>query len=76
MRDEDSPAVILYPSWQGVYRTAILETNIARLPQRVADAEAAIAKRLQTISMGADHRAESHAIEDALAALRILKQEL
>jgi hypothetical protein len=42
----------------------------------VAEAKAAIAKRLQVISQSEDHHAECQAIEDALRALRVLKQEL
>jgi hypothetical protein len=46
-----------------------------QLATRIAYAESAIAKRLQALSQNAAHRAELHAIEDALAALRTLKEE-
>jgi len=42
----------------------------------VAEAEAAIAERLQAISRSGDQHAEYQAIEDALRALRVLKHEL
>ena len=52
-----------------------VELDREKLPQRVAAAETAIFNRLQAISQSSDHRAEHQAIEDALAALRVLKRE-
>jgi hypothetical protein len=76
MRDEDSPPTIRYPEWQAEYQAAVMELDRRQLAKRVAEAEAAIAKRLQAISQSADHHAECQAIEDALRSLRLLKQEL
>ena len=66
---------ILYPQWQNEYAAALVELDREKLPERVAAAETAIFNRLQTISQSSDHRAEHQAIEDALAALRVLKRE-
>jgi hypothetical protein len=76
MQEEDSSPIIRYPDWQSEYQAAILETDRKQLAMRIAGAESAIAKRLQALSQSADHRAELHAIGDALAALRTLKEEL
>jgi hypothetical protein len=76
MTDEDSPPLIRYSEWQAEYQAAIIELDRGLLAERVAEAEAAIAKRLRAISQSADHHAESQAIADALRALRVLKQEL
>ena len=66
---------IPYPEWQNENAAALVELDRDKLPQRVAAAEAAIFNRLQAISQSSDHRAEHQAIEDALAALRVLKRE-
>jgi len=55
MRDEDSPPAIRYPEWQAEYQAAVMELDRRQLAKRVAEAEAAIAKRLQAISQSADH---------------------
>ena len=69
------PVKILYPQWQNEYAAALVELDREKLPERVAASEAAIFNRLQTISQSSDHRAEHQAIDDALAALRVLKRE-
>jgi hypothetical protein len=76
MATEDSlfPKV-LYPEWQNEYRAALLELDRQKLSERVTAAEAAIYKRLQTISQNSDHQAERQAIQDAMAALRLLMKE-
>jgi hypothetical protein len=66
---------ILYPEWQHEYQAAILESDPKQLTERTKAAERAIFVRLQAISGSADSDAERHAIEDALANLRILKRE-
>jgi hypothetical protein len=66
---------ILYPDWQQEYQAALLELDPDKLRERVEIAETAIFKRLQAISQYPDFGAEREAIEDALADLRVLKQE-
>jgi len=73
MATEDSlPFRTPYPHWQNEYAAALVEVDRKRLPKRVAPA---IFNRLQVISQGSDHQAERLAIEDALAALRVLKRD-
>lgn len=64
-----------YPEWQKPYHDALLELNPVKLVQRVNEAERAILSRLQEIRIGWDSRMEAQAIEDALNALRVLKNE-
>jgi hypothetical protein len=66
---------IEYPEWQNIFQEALLELNRERLKERVAAAEAAIARRLQSISQERDSEAERLALADALSSLRILKKE-
>jgi len=76
MTTEDPPSPeILYPTWQHEYQAAVLELDRKKLAERVAASETAIFNRLQTISQSSDHQAERQAIEDALAALRVLKRD-
>jgi len=62
------------PPWHELYRSALFETDRSRLPERIAQAERAIAARAQEI-FGAltDTIEEDHAIDDAMYALRALR---
>ena len=65
-----------YP-WQQYYEAAILETDRSRLPALIKVAQDAIESRIQQI--GNDHQGtpeEREAIADALAGIRVLRQEL
>jgi hypothetical protein len=73
--DDSLSPEILYPQWQNEYAAALVELDREKLPQRVAASEAAIFNRLQAISQSSDRQAERQSIEDALAALRVLKRE-
>jgi hypothetical protein len=76
MDDPKSPSSkILYPEWQREYLAALLEVEPKTLFERVTVAETAIFDRLQAISHNSNGKAERHAIEDALAALRVLKRD-
>jgi len=75
MAADDASLHILYPHWQNEYAAAVLEPDRKKLAERVAASETAIFNRLQTISQSSDHQAERQAIEDALAALRVLKRD-
>jgi hypothetical protein len=66
---------ILYPEWQSAYKAALLELDPKQLIGRVTVAETAIFNRLQAVSNSTDSQAERQAIEDALAALRVLKRD-
>ncbi len=65
---------IPYPEWQRPLLNALLELDDKKLGQRVADAEAAISRRLELIARDPKQLTERLAIEDALASLRILKK--
>jgi hypothetical protein len=58
------------------YQAALLELNHQELPKRVEAAETKIFKRLQDLALSSNNHAERQAIEDALASLRVLKQEV
>ena len=76
MTDQNSTfPQILYPEWQPAYRAALLEFDPKQLMGRVTVAETAIFNRLQALSNSTDSKAERHAIQDALAGLRVLKRE-
>jgi hypothetical protein len=63
--------------WEESYKTAILETDDAKLPNRLRAAKGAIDTRLQEMQM--DHGGtpeERQAITDALAGLNVLRREL
>ena len=66
---------IPYPEWQHELQAALMEHDREKLLEQVTAAEAAIFNRLQAISQSQDHEAERHAIQDALARLRILKRD-
>ncbi len=68
--DEQVP----YPEWQKPLLQALLELDDEKLKKRVADAEAAISRRLDVIARDPQQQTERQAIEDALASLRILRK--
>jgi hypothetical protein len=62
--------------WEQLYQATVLETDPPKLPQRIADARAAIKRRLaKGLSPVAD-AAEAGAIEDALVGLWTLEMEI
>ena len=76
MTDPNLPSPkITYPEWQHELQAALMEHDREKLLEQVTAAEAAIFNRLQAISQSQDHEAERHAIQDALARLRILKRD-
>ena len=76
MDDLNSPSSkILYLEWQPAYLAALVELDPKALVERVTAAETAIFNRLQAMSHISDGHAERQAIEDALAALRVLKTD-
>lgn len=64
--------------WRFLYRAAIFETNPCEKSNRIAEAEAAVAKRLREIFRDAtlDAEAERDALDDALYALRAWRTAL
>jgi hypothetical protein len=64
--------------WRHLYRAAIFETNPAEKSNRIAEAEAAVVKRLREILCDTtlDAEAERDALDDALYALRAWRTAL
>src|SRR6266481_1871962 len=59
--------------WKQIYEGALLEPDRAKLPERVAQARAAIpdrAEKILTVSLGDEHRALNH----ALRVLQLLEE--
>jgi hypothetical protein len=64
-------------SWQGIYATALLETDWVKIDGRIQEAENAIRVRLHDFSTNhGGTPEENHAIEDALRGLNILRKEV
>jgi hypothetical protein len=62
-------------AWEETYVAAILETDNAKLPERVGNAHAAIASRQQElVSEHGGTSDEQHALRDALKGLEILRK--
>jgi hypothetical protein len=68
LASEDKP-------WFEVYKTAMLELDPQKLPERIVAAKEAVRLRLKDIEGDSDHHAERQQIEDALNSLRILERE-
>ena len=63
--------------WHGLYFSTILETNKAKMEERICEAESAIKARLQEFA--ANHGGtpdENRTIERALTALKVLRNEV
>ncbi len=66
--------VLKYPTWQGPYRAAVIETNPKLLKLKIAGAEQAAILRFKELENSSDHHAELRALTDALTALKILAE--
>jgi hypothetical protein len=63
--------------WEEMYKAALVETDIGKLPTRVQAAKAAIDNRLHELQLGHGGLPEERlAMSDALAGLIILRREL
>jgi hypothetical protein len=62
------------PRWREFYRAALFETDQQKLPAHIAEAERALILRARALSaMSGDNSEEGQALEDALYALRALR---
>lgn len=62
------------PPWQVLYQAALFETNRQKIAERIAEAENAILERVQQLfQVEADHIEEDIVLDDALYALRALR---
>ena len=61
-------------SWHVLYQAALFETDRLKMPDRIADAEQAILARVRELFMvNTDHIEEDQVLDDALYALRALR---
>jgi hypothetical protein len=77
-QQDSSPSDLRYPAWQREYEASLREPDPKKLLERAHAVEAAIFSRLQELaqtSESTDHKAEEHAIAEALRTLRVLKRD-
>ena len=69
--------VVSFPNphrWRELYKAALFETDKAKLPERIAEAETAIVARArQLFAANTDTIEEDEVLDDALYALRALQ---
>jgi hypothetical protein len=63
------------PRWKELYRQAMLETDLAKPPSIIADADKALLDRIEE-TLTQPVSAEREELGDALSGLRSLRQEL
>ena len=69
-----SSASIGVQNWREVYEAALFETDRQKLPSRIAEAEKALILRARELfAMSGDTTEEGQAVDDALYALRALR---
>ena len=61
-------------SWHSLYQAALFETNRKLIPGRISEAERAILNRVKALfGVDSDHIEEDQILDDALYALRALR---
>jgi len=61
-------------AWHVLYQAALFETDRNKIPERIAEAEKAILGRIKELfAVTADHIEEDQILDDALYALRALR---
>jgi len=61
-------------AWRDLYRAALFEVDKTRLPDRIAQAEEALALRARELfHVGGDNIEEGEALDDAMYALHALR---
>ena len=75
MAGKPSSIVPKFP-WEEVYIAAMLETDSARLPERMRVAAGALLLRLLDLTAIRGNEKEVEAVEDALGRLAVLKREI
>jgi hypothetical protein len=61
------------PHWRALHEAAVLEIDVQKLPQRIAQAQSAIMDRIEDLNHSCDN-SESQALMDALNVLRDLRK--
>jgi hypothetical protein len=65
------------PVWQDLYHAALFETDRAKAPRRISEAERAVRTRMAELSSASgDHIEEDLILDDALYALRALRNSM
>lgn len=61
-------------AWHSLYQAALFETDRNKIPDRIAEAEKAILQRVKELFVAnTDHIEEDQVLDDALYALRALR---
>jgi hypothetical protein len=69
-----SSASIDAHNWRELYKAALFETDRQKLPSRIAEAEKTLILRARELfAMSGDNSEEGQAVDDALYALRALR---
>ena len=64
-------------SWKDLYQAAMCETDVNKLPERIADAEAALVRRArQLFYTSEDKFEEEESLDDAICILHSLRSSL
>ncbi len=61
-------------TWVELYRRALLELDLSRLPMRVLEARQAIERRLRELTPSNGNQTQLRALADALQNLRVLSR--
>lgn len=64
-----------YPIWQQRYQAALVELDPQKLADRICVAENAILLRQKELAGSAEGKTERQAIDNAIRALRVLRQD-
>jgi hypothetical protein len=65
------------PSWKDLYQAAIRESDVNKLPERIADAEAALVMRARDLFYtSGDRFGEEESLDDAMCVLNALRSSL
>jgi len=64
-------------SWQELYQAAVMEPNLQRLPERIAEAESALVLRARELFYATGNEAEEgESLDDAMCILHALRNSL
>jgi hypothetical protein len=64
------------PSWKELYQLAVYEPDLTKLPERIADAEAALVLRARELFYSSGNGVEEESLDDAMYILHALRNSL
>jgi hypothetical protein len=64
------------PSWKDLYRAALHEPDLNKLPERIADAEIALVLRARELFYASEDGEEQESLDNALCILHALRSSL